>query len=250
MLKLQLLILLAVILAEHFLLTRVYKKTSSLQRLLGAGPSARTDVVLWSAGTFAAWASKFSWGWVFHLLAVPGLVAGALELARSRFSWHGPLFPVDSWWAQVLVFLAARDLLAYVAHWAQHRFSFLWRYHRLHHSATEFSIITGVRVSWGDRFVNALALGLLVAVFGLPDPLAGFVLTLAIRVLDLMQHSDLPWDFGILGYLLASPRFHRMHHSDDPRDHDTNFGNLFSFWDYLSERLRPAIDYGRPWPTR
>ena len=50
---------------------------------------------------------------------------------------------------------------------------------------------------------------------------------------DMVQHSELPWHYGVLDKVIASPRFHRLHHSTDPRDYNLHYANIFSFWDYV-----------------
>lgn len=62
----------------------------------------------------------------------------------------------------------------------------------------------------------------LVAPFGV---LAGFYAVLV--------HADLDWDFGPFRHVIASPVFHRWHHSKDSEVWDKNFAALFPFWDVL-----------------
>jgi hypothetical protein len=115
-----------------------------------------------------------------------------------------------------------------------HKVPWLWHLHRLHHSATEFNIITGIRITLGERFFNDLLILLFLAlVLGLPSPRQIFTVMFAYNIIDLLRHSDLPWDYGIFGYVITSPRYHRMHHSMHPEDFDANYGGIFSFWDYL-----------------
>jgi sterol desaturase/sphingolipid hydroxylase (fatty acid hydroxylase superfamily) len=57
-------------------------------------------------------------------------------------------------------------------------------------------------------------------------------------------HAQLHWEFGPLRYLLVSPVFHSIHHSLARDSADTNFGAVFSCWDYLfgtasARRIRP-----------
>jgi sterol desaturase/sphingolipid hydroxylase (fatty acid hydroxylase superfamily) len=106
--------------------------------------------------------------------------------------------------------------------------------HKLHHAATEFNIITGIRFSIAERlFYEVAVIFILSVVLGLPSPHTALTFMFIYRTVDLLQHSDLPWDYGWLGYVIASPRFHRMHHSSEAEDFDANYGNLFTFWDYL-----------------
>jgi sterol desaturase/sphingolipid hydroxylase (fatty acid hydroxylase superfamily) len=46
-------------------------------------------------------------------------------------------------------------------------------------------------------------------------------------------HANISWDFGPIGYIIASPRFHRWHHSSDKAALDKNFAGLFPAIDYI-----------------
>ena len=64
-----------------------------------------------------------------------------------------------------------------------------------------------------------------------------------------LQHTQIPWRFGPLHWVLVTPRFHLYHHSIDPAHHDRNFGIVFSFWDrlfgtYRAPRVGERIDCG------
>jgi sterol desaturase/sphingolipid hydroxylase (fatty acid hydroxylase superfamily) len=47
------------------------------------------------------------------------------------------------------------------------------------------------------------------------------------------MHLNVTWPSRWLEWLIVTPRYHHIHHSDDPAHFDTNFGSLFSFWDRL-----------------
>ncbi|HEY2708101.1 MAG TPA: sterol desaturase family protein [Caulobacteraceae bacterium] len=48
-----------------------------------------------------------------------------------------------------------------------------------------------------------------------------------------LTHANLNWTFGPLRYLVASPVFHRWHHSADPACQNTNFAPMFPVWDLM-----------------
>lgn len=231
-------VFLLVFIAEHLILSRVYGKTSSLQRILRPSTSAQTDLSVWSFYYFIIPLFKFS-GVLAHaasLFALPGLAFLLTSFLTKYLEFHGifgAIMPTQGIYAFVL-WLLAHDLALYVSHVLMHRVPWLWNLHRLHHASTEMTIVNGSRVSLGEHWLNELAIFLLLnVVLGMPQPHLVFAILLCRRVIDLIQHSDLPFDYGWLGYIFASPRFHRMHHSSLPCDHDANFGNIFSFWDYI-----------------
>jgi sterol desaturase/sphingolipid hydroxylase (fatty acid hydroxylase superfamily) len=225
------LVLVLVLVLEHFLLTRRYGKQSSLQRLRAWGNSARADSLL-SFMFYVGWPYVES---VAKVLTVPGLALVTAQL-WAGFGWPSllgrwmPANPI----AIFVIWLLAVDFATYLSHVLLHKVPWLWHLHRLHHSATEFNIITGNRLSFAERFFNDFLIMLFLAlVLGLPSPQLIFSVMFVYNVIDLLQHSDLPWDYGILDFLIASPRYHRIHHSMHSEDANANYGNIFSLWDYL-----------------
>jgi sterol desaturase/sphingolipid hydroxylase (fatty acid hydroxylase superfamily) len=46
-------------------------------------------------------------------------------------------------------------------------------------------------------------------------------------------HANIRWTFGPLRHVIATPAFHRWHHTSASEGLDKNFGGLFLFWDRL-----------------
>lgn len=178
-----------------------------------------------------------------------GFVAAlGLSVLGLRLDWDqlahgfGPVrrLPVG---LQAGLLLVLGDLVAYWTHRCLHRRS-LWSFHAIHHSSTELDWLSAVRVHPVNDAINKTAQAV-------PFLLAGFsplVLTAYFPLLTvhgLLQHANLNWTFGPLRYVLASPVFHRWHHSRDPRAVDKNFADLFPLWDLLFGTLYLPADR---WP--
>jgi sterol desaturase/sphingolipid hydroxylase (fatty acid hydroxylase superfamily) len=131
----------------------------------------------------------------------------------------------------VLVFFAS-DLVGYWMHRAMHRVPLLWRFHRLHHDAHETTWIDAWRQHPLDFVLHGIAVGVPGALLGatLSDVASVVVLRKAFTT---FLHANVRVEFGRLGLVLASPAFHRRHHSAEPRDFDTNFAGTFPLWDLL-----------------
>jgi sterol desaturase/sphingolipid hydroxylase (fatty acid hydroxylase superfamily) len=60
-------------------------------------------------------------------------------------------------------------------------------------------------------------------------------------------HANVPWTFGLLRYVLASPAFHRWHHTSQAEGLDRNFAGLLPLWDlvfgtfYMPHGRRPEV---------
>jgi len=133
--------------------------------------------------------------------------------------------------AQVALLLTATDFCQYWLHRAFHGRR-LWRFHAVHHSARE--------VNWTTTFrthpVNDLAAGAALAVLA---RLAGFSETSLLFAAPIffasgvVTHANLGWSFGPLRFVLASPVFHRWHHSLGGDARERNFAPMFPVWDLM-----------------
>jgi sterol desaturase/sphingolipid hydroxylase (fatty acid hydroxylase superfamily) len=131
---------------------------------------------------------------------------------------------------QFLVLVIVADFLAYWRHRAEHRI--LWRIHAVHHSPRELhaahSIGHPLQALFGFAFLSIPMSFIQVAGPELPFAVGSFIALLAFYI-----HSPIKLHFGPFRKVLVDNRFHRIHHSTDPRHFDKNFGICFSMWDRL-----------------
>lgn len=161
----------------------------------------------------------------------------------------------------VFVILLA-DLLRYIKHRAQHSLPILWDLHEFHHSATQMTIISSARdLAILDVLCAPLILpfevfsALMINQFlsqGLLIPVYLYVFDKILETAFLfLGHSSFkviyPKPFS---HVLMSPALHWLHHSDNPKHFDKNFGSKYTFWDklfnsYLDEsHLKDLKGYG------
>jgi len=134
------------------------------------------------------------------------------------------------------------DLLRYGVHYLFHRIPVLWRIHQVHHSDPDFDLTTGVRNHPGEVFLVQGASLAAVALIA-PPPLAVVVVGFATGMQNLFSHANLNlplWIEGPVRYFLITPDVHRIHHSDQYDEQNTNFGFLFPWWDRLFRTYCPA----------
>lgn len=204
---------------------------SSAHAVLSGTRSTRTDLILaavhivgWGAMLTAAFSVGILWYW--HLAT------------RAWFSWS--LLAQAPTWLQFAVALVIVDFLEYWHHRLAHRIQFLWEAHKYHHAATTFTILTGSRNHALDEGTRVLFTTLPPLMVGAPPGVfigARVVLT----VIDLLQHSSLPWTYGWVGrWLVYSPAGHRLHHSCRQEHWDRNFGNFLVIWDRLFGTWHPG----------
>ena len=147
--------------------------------------------------------------------------------ATSRLTW------VSSWplWVQVPVILVLADLLAYVTHRLFHG-AWLWPVHAVHHSSTRVDWLSSVRLHPINDALTRVVQVLPLYWMGFDGrALAAFVPFLTFYAL--MLHANLPWTFGPLRFVVASPVFHRWHHTTEAEGLDKNFAGLFAWIDVV-----------------
>ncbi|MFT7121102.1 MAG: sterol desaturase/sphingolipid hydroxylase (fatty acid hydroxylase superfamily) [Neolewinella sp.] len=137
-------------------------------------------------------------------------------------------------WAMLVFGLPILDLVgAYAAHWTEHRIPVLWRFHLIHHTDQHIDTTSANRHHPGEsviRFVFTIAAVLIV---GAPIWLVFLYQSLSV-VLSQFNHANIvvpKWIDKSLGLVFVTPDMHRVHHHYRMPYTDTNFGNIFSFWD-------------------
>ena len=142
----------------------------------------------------------------------------------------GPLSRLPLW-VQAVAILAIGDFVGYWMHRAFHGRR-LWRFHAVHHSSVELDWLSAVRVHPVNDAVMRVVGTLPVLALGFaPVAVAGIVPVLTLMAI--LVHANLDWDWGPFRAVIASPRFHRWHHTDEEQARDKNFAGLLPLWDIL-----------------
>ncbi|HEV8003177.1 MAG TPA: sterol desaturase family protein [Planctomycetaceae bacterium] len=171
-------------------------------------PAWLTDLAFF-AGQYLVWN-----GLIFWLLA-------ALGFWLDRAVPHGFRAVVGSqhWFAQAIEVVTLSDLCVYWGHRLQHRVSWLWRFHAIHHSAEHLDWLAAHREHPIDTVYTLTLINLPAFLLGFPlETLAGLI---AFRgVWAIYIHSNVRLPIGPLRVLVGAPELHHWHH-----DRDRDFGN-------------------------
>jgi sterol desaturase/sphingolipid hydroxylase (fatty acid hydroxylase superfamily) len=138
-----------------------------------------------------------------------------------------------------LLYLLIADFINYWMHRAEHAIPFLWQFHSVHHAPEEINFLTAYRVHPFARLLYGISEVILLILLGVP-PTWWLPFALARGFLASVQHTELDWRYGRLYPIVVSPVFHRLHHSRDRRDFDSNYSQLFSIWDHLFGTANPS----------
>jgi sterol desaturase/sphingolipid hydroxylase (fatty acid hydroxylase superfamily) len=167
-------------------------------------------------------------------LVVPLITALSLsfsEVARHSLPWIIlPRIGTVPRWGAIALILVAMDGCNWLAHLANHRVRFLWRFHELHHSQEDMNVLTVFRTHplIHVSYLIALIPGIVL--------LANGALTTTLLVIYglvvAFAHSNTNLGFGPLGRIVVSPNFHRIHHRLEGRQ-DVNLGFALTIWDQL-----------------
>lgn len=131
------------------------------------------------------------------------------------------------------IYFVILDFAGYWKHRALHEIPFLWQIHKLHHSASEFNIMTVFREHPLDRSISVMIRAFIMMILGVPlEEYPMFVML--IGIVGYVKHSNIPYDFGWFGkYAIQSPKDHWIHHSDEIEHQDKNYAINFAIWDHL-----------------
>lgn len=168
------------------------------------------------------------------VILVYALLASTLmtEAEVVDFFQHGagPL-KVLPFWGQVAVYVVAADFLYYWAHRMFHGRS-LWKFHAIHHSATEVDWTTEYRFHPVNIMLQPAPVAVLMLTLGISPAVLAFLIPFDV-VTGAWVHSNLNWTLGPLRYVVATPVFHRWHHTSPAEGGEKNFAPTFALWDWL-----------------
>lgn len=163
------------------------------------------------------------------------ILVGASDWAVSHS------FGVIQWFSfsPLLILLVGLPLLdlvgAWLPHFVEHKVSFLWQFHVIHHTDQHVNTTTANRHHPGESVIRFVFTTLAVLFIGAPMWLIFLYQSLSVA-LSQFNHSNLKmpqWLDNALLVLVCTPNMHRVHHHYRLPYSDTNFGNIFSIWDRM-----------------
>ena len=234
--------------------------------ILDNEPAIRLGIFLGVLGLVAAWEAlsprrvrRFSrwrrWPSNFGLVALNTVVVRLLfPAAAIGMAWYaqehgwGLFNAVDVPAAlAVILCVVALDLFIYLQHVMFHAVPALWRLHRMHHADLDFDVTTGARFH-PIEIVLSMAIKLAaVVVLGAP-PVAVVVFEVVLNATAMFNHGNLRLPLAVdrvLRLVVVTPDMHRVHHSIDPAETNSNFGFNLPWWDRLlgTYRAQPAAGH-------
>ncbi len=162
----------------------------------------------------AAYAGTQGWG-LMNVLAVPAFVA-------------------------ILLSFVLLDCVIYWQHVMFHRLPLLWRIHRVHHVDLDYDVTTGLRFHPLEVVLSMLIKFAAIALLGAPVE-AVILFEVVLNGAAMFNHGNVSLPPSLDRYLrwvLVTPDMHRVHHSVEPDETNSNYGFCLPWWDRLFRSYR------------
>lgn len=135
-------------------------------------------------------------------------------------------------WIQIFIMILSGDFLRYWLHRAAHTWTFLWRFHAVHHSVHQLYWLNLGRFHPLDRTLQLFCDTLPFILLSISkEVLALYFLVYSIK--GFFQHTNVDVKLGWLNYIISGPELHRWHHSITIDESNNNYGNFTIIWDIL-----------------
>jgi sterol desaturase/sphingolipid hydroxylase (fatty acid hydroxylase superfamily) len=138
-------------------------------------------------------------------------------------------------WPAVVLSVVAMDFVSWLQHVMVHAVPLLWRLHRVHHADLDYDVTTGARFHPIEIILSMLIKFATIMVLG-PPVVAVILFEVILNGMAMFNHGNVrlpgPLD-RVLRLLLVTPDMHRVHHSVEDDEANSNFGFNLSLWDRL-----------------
>lgn len=134
---------------------------------------------------------------------------------------------------QVLLVIVLGDLLEYWTHRLSHGVAWLWPLHAIHHSPVRLSTLKAGRHHILYFWARGIVAWLPLLILGAQGEIILWQVV-ALGTTGILSHANV--DFRIPAWvqkLVVTPGYHRIHHSIDSREGNSNFAVVLPVWDML-----------------
>jgi sterol desaturase/sphingolipid hydroxylase (fatty acid hydroxylase superfamily) len=167
-------------------------------------------------------------------LAFPLAAAGMAAFAAAN-GWgllnhfHVPL------WLAVPIAVIAMDFVIWLQHVMVHAVPALWRLHRVHHADLDDDVTTGSRFHPIEIGLSMLIKFATITVLG-PPVLAVVIFEVLLNATAMFNHGNIRIPVvvdRVLRWFVVTPDMHRVHHSIEDDETNSNFGFNLPWWDRM-----------------
>ncbi len=162
--------------------------------------------------------------------AAIGVAAFANEHGWGLFNYYSVPFILA-----ILLTVIALDFIIYLQHVLVHAVPALWRLHRVHHADRDYDVTTGARFHPIEIILSMLIKFATIIVLGAPV-VAVIIFEVVLNAMAMFNHGNvkLPKNIdSLLRRFVVTPDMHRVHHSVEDDETNSNFGFNLSIWDRI-----------------
>ena len=167
-------------------------------------------------------------------LLFPAAAVGVADYARQMGWGLLHLYEIPFTTAVVLSVIVM-DFVIWVQHVMFHAIPVLWRLHRVHHADLDYDVTTGARFHTLEILLSMLIKFAAIVLLG-PPVVAMVIFEVLLNATAMFNHGNVKLPAGldrVLRWVLVTPDMHRVHHSVEDDEANSNFGFSLTWWDRL-----------------
>ena len=137
--------------------------------------------------------------------------------------------------ASVIITVVAMDFVIYIQHVMVHAIPLLWRFHRVHHADLDYDVTTGARFHTLEIILSMLIKFATIVLLG-PPVVGVIIFEVMLNATAMFNHANIKLPASVdrvLRWVLVTPDMHRVHHSVEDNETNSNFGFSLTWWDRL-----------------
>lgn len=187
------------------------------------------------------WLDGFYMFFNFFIFSI--VIEGVYQVLKLSFTQinitEKSLALVDiSGWApavQLLVFFIVLDFVQWLTHIFLHKYPFLWKFHKVHHSVKQMGFASHLRYHWMENILYKPLKTFGVMLLGGFEPQQAFIVHFITIAIGHINHANIKITWGPLKYVFNNPVMHLYHHASEvPHGRrGVNYAISLSLWDYL-----------------
>ena len=188
-----------------------------------------SKLVRWGNNLGLVFFNSFILRLIFPAAAV-GIAVFANQQGWGLFNYREVPFLVAAVASVVIM-----DFIIYLQHVMVHAVPILWRLHRVHHADLDFDVTTGARFHTIEIILSMLIKFATIMLLG-PPVVAVVVFEVILNATAMFNHGNIrlpQWIDRWLRLILVTPDMHRVHHSVNDDEANSNFGFSLPWWDRL-----------------
>ena len=183
----------------------------------------------------------------FILKIIFPIATTSVAVMASQNNWGAlKYFEVPSV-ISVIIFVIVMDMVIYFQHIMMHAIPMFWRLHRVHHADLNYDTTTGARFHTIEIILSICIKFIAIILLG-PSVLAVILFEIILNATAMFNHGNvkLPKTLDkVLRWFIVTPDMHRVHHSVEKDETNSNFGFNLSIWDRIFGTYRQDVRAGQ-----